>query len=453
MFEDTIAAISTAPGRAALAVVRLTGPRALRIAAALGLQELAARRATYRGLRHPETGELLDRVIVTRFAAPASYTGEELVEISCHGGALVPRLVLDAVLAAGARPAVRGEFARRAFLNGKLDLVQVEATLDLVDARSEVFGRAAIFQLEGGLSRRIGSVREQLLKLQAMLGYEIDFPEEDEGPISPERIANEAAGLVGELEALLRHAPEGELLREGALTVIAGPPNAGKSSVFNALVGNTRAIVTEVPGTTRDAIEALISVEGYPFRLVDTAGLREEPDYVEGIGIEVAKRYLDEADLVLYCAEAGRTLLPAEEGVLARWGERGKRLVCIRTKSDLLSETARESDVASAWPELTVSALRGEGMGELRAALLDAAFEGLRTSGEAPLLLRRRQIRGVRDALLRLRDFTDAREAGMPPEIASTHLQEATLALEELLGIVDREEVLDVLFSSFCVGK
>jgi tRNA modification GTPase len=334
MEQNTIAAISTAPGRAGLAVVRVSGPDAERIAEMLGFPDLPDRAAVFGRLRHPEDGRQLDRVVVTRFAAPASYTGQTVLEISCHGGALVPALVLDAVCAAGARPAEPGEFARRAFLNGKLDLIQVEATLDLIDARSEASHATALFQLDGGLSARISELRERLLGLQAMLSYEIDFPEEDDGPIADEDIRRTAQELSTELDELLLHAPDGELVREGALTVIAGKPNSGKSSLFNSLLGKTRAIVTEIPGTTRDAIEAVISISGYPFRLVDTAGLRDDADYVEGMGIEVARRYLEHADLVVFCVEADRSLESEEVEFLAAQRER-RAVVQVRTKSDL----------------------------------------------------------------------------------------------------------------------
>ena len=446
MEQNTIAAISTAPGRAGLAVVRVSGPDAERIAEMLGFPDLPDRAAVFGRLRHPEDGRQLDRVVVTRFAAPASYTGQTVLEISCHGGALVPALVLDAVCAAGARPAEPGEFARRAFLNGKLDLIQVEATLDLIDARSEASHATALFQLDGGLSARISELRERLLGLQAMLSYEIDFPEEDDGPIADEDIRRTAQELSTELDELLLHAPDGELVREGALTVIAGKPNSGKSSLFNSLLGKTRAIVTEIPGTTRDAIEAVISISGYPFRLVDTAGLRDDADYVEGMGIEVARRYLEHADLVVFCVEADRSLESEEVEFLAAQRER-RAVVQVRTKSDLRPEGPTEPDA------IAVSAHAATGMDRLREVLLQTAFSGARSATETPLLTRRRHVRQVRLARQEVGQFLDARDAGLPPEIASTYLQDATVALEALIGAVETEDVLDLVFSSFCIGK
>ncbi len=457
--DDTIAAISTAPGRAGLALVRVSGPDVTRVAGDVGLPDLEPRRVTYGEVRHPEDGRPLDRVLATRFVAPSSYTGEDVLEISCHGGELVPALILDAVVCAGARPAEPGEFARRAYLNGKLDLIQVEATLDLIDSRSEAHHRAALFQLDGALSHRIEALRQDLLRLQAALSYDIDFPEEDDGPVAPDQILSQARALSTALGELLRTAPEGELLREGALTVIAGRPNAGKSSIFNALLGQQRAIVTEHAGTTRDAIEAVVSLDGYPFRLVDTAGVREEAGEVEEIGIEVARRYLGHAAILLLCAEAGRAIERAESEIAERVRGRGAAVVWVRTKADLApgweAVPRRGPDLVPVDGDraVLVSALTGSGLPELRAALREAAFGGLRSSPEPPLLTRRRQTRQVRHAREETERFVAALAEGAPPEVAATHLQRATGGLEELLGVVDVEDVLEVLFQSFCVGK
>jgi tRNA modification GTPase len=440
---ETIAAVSTAPGRAAIAVVRISGPDVVSISGKLGLGDLTARQASLRSVRDPVTDEVLDRALVTWFPGPASYTGEDMLELSSHGGPLVPATLLDAVCAAGARPAEAGEFTRRAYLNGKLDLLQVEATLDLIDARSPRLRNAALFALDGGLSRRVDDLRSGVLQLQAMLAYDIDFPEEDEGPLDRERIRDAGIALKDDIDEMLRLAPEGELLREGALTVIAGRPNAGKSSLFNALLGVSRTIVTDVPGTTRDAVEAVLSVQGYPFRLVDTAGLREPAGEIEGMGIEVARSYLDHADLVLLCVD-GMSEEEADPGAFAR---EGRPCIVVRTKTDISGFLRLDGEVVE------VSAHTGEGLDRLREAMLGAVYEGLAEANETPLVTRGRQSRALRDASAALDDFLQAWSGGQPPEIASVHLQEAVLPLEEMLGVVTGEAVLDALFAGFCVGK
>ena len=270
MLSDPIAALATPPGRSALAVIRLSGSGALAIAERIvpgignrksGIDGLADRVATLATFKDRD-GAPIDQGLVTVFRAPHSYTGEDLVEFACHGGLLAPAQVLAALHAAGARPAAPGEFTRRALLNGKLDLLQVEAIGDLIDATAPAQGRAALRQLDGGLSRRIAALREQALELLALLAYDIDFPEEDEGPVARERIRGALEEAAQQVSRLLATAPSGERLREGALVVLAGRPNAGKSSLFNAFLGANRALVTEIPGTTRDTIEAHTSVLG-----------------------------------------------------------------------------------------------------------------------------------------------------------------------------------------------
>ncbi|MBV9773159.1 MAG: tRNA uridine-5-carboxymethylaminomethyl(34) synthesis GTPase MnmE [Gemmatimonadetes bacterium] len=452
LFADTIAAVATAPGRSAVALVRVTGPQALPLLRALApeLRGAPAPRAQ-RLLRihHPDTGELLDRGLATYFPAPASYTGEDTVEISTHGGHLTPQLVLDAALAAGARAAEAGEFTRRAYLNGRMDLLQAEAVADLIDGRSPALHRAAVHQMERGLSRRVEELRTAIIGAEALLVYSIDFPEEDEPPVPPERIRAAAEDVRRRIEGLLATAPQGELLREGALTVLAGRPNSGKSSLFNALLGTERAIVTDVPGTTRDALEAVVTLEGYPFRLVDTAGLRETEDRVEGIGIEVARRYLSAAQLVLFCVEAGREPGEDEHSFLAEL--RPEATILVRTKADQASE---EDQAVDGVRTLRVTAPTGEGLPELRATLLQLAFGGiLADPAEAPLVTRERQARALRAAREEVTLFLQAWDEGIPPEFAVTHLHTAAGALEDLLGVISTEDLLDRVFGQFCVGK
>ncbi|UCC71718.1 MAG: tRNA uridine-5-carboxymethylaminomethyl(34) synthesis GTPase MnmE [Gemmatimonadota bacterium] len=449
---DTIAAISTAPGRAAIAVVRASGPQVAELVSQTLGEPLPHRRPALRWLAHPEDGRRVDRVLVTYYPAPGSYTGEDVLELSCHGGPLAPQLVLDALLAAGARLAGPGEFTRRAFLNGKLDLLQAEAILDLVDGRSRAQHRAAVHQLERGLSGRIEELREAILRSEALLVYEIDFPEEDQGPLAPAEIDAAARDVAGRIDRLLETAHQGELLREGALTVIAGRPNAGKSSLFNALCGVERVIVTEEPGTTRDAIETMASLGGYPFRLVDTAGLREATGRVERLGIEVAQRYLAGADLVLFCVEAGRELGAEELSFLAEL-EHGT-LILVRTKNDLAASRSPKAAPEVQAPQVLVSTVTGEGLGELSRRLVEAAFSGsLSLDEDMPLITRERHVRELHRARGEVEAFLEARASGLAPEIAATHLRAAAQALEEMLGVIAPEDLLARVFAEFCVGK
>ena len=456
---DSIAALATAAGPGAIALVRISGPEAFQILEALtsDQDEPAPRTASVRSITAGEGGDLLDRALVTTFPRPDSYTGEDMVEISCHGGWLVPRLILDACIAGGARLAEPGEFTRRAVLHGKMDLVQAEAVLDLIEGRSKAQHDAALFQVERGLSRRIAELREQLVTLEAYLAHHIDFPEEDEAPLPVDEIVNAAAALRAALEELLETAPQGELLREGALTVLAGPPNSGKSSLYNALLGEERAIVTEVPGTTRDALEAVISVGGFPFRLVDTAGIHDSDDRVEELGIEVARRYLDRADLVLFCVESHAEVGSAEREFLAGLGD--VPTVLLRTKADLASGDGASQGLASGnganvSESVELSVVDGTGLGRLHALLPEMVYGGLaRTGASVPALTRARQSEAVRRARDHVVAFMTALEGGTPVAVASAQLRPAETALEELLGLISTDEILDRVFREFCIGK
>ena len=391
-------------------------------------------------LLHPDFREPMDDCLAVCFRTPHSYTGDDLVEISTHGGLVVPAAALAAVVAAGARPAAPGEFTRRAVLNGKMDLLQAEATADLIDAGSPAQRRRALQQLDRGLSDRLAALRGEILELEALIAYDIDFPEEDEGPVSPERVRGAWNVVRGRVADLLKTAPEGERLREGALLVIAGRPNAGKSSLFNALLGTERAIVTEIPGTTRDAIEAHAVIEGFPFRLVDTAGLRESDERIERMGIEISKRYLETADLILFCRDSDDDELP----------DMGKTpVVEVVTKSDLPD---RPSGRPAAGP--SVSVVTGNGLGELRRRLAEVAFGRLVALGDVePVVTRARHRAALERAVLELDSFWGARESGVDAAAAATHLRAAVLALDDLIGAVTPEDVLDRVFAAFCVGK
>ena len=391
-------------------------------------------------LLHPESRELIDDCLAACFPGPHSYTGDDLVEISTHGGLVVPAAAVAALVAVGARPAEPGEFTRRAVLNGKMDLLQAEATADLIDAGSPAQRRRALQQLERGLSDRLAALRGEILELEALIAYDIDFPEEDEGPVSPERVRGAWSAVRERVAELLKTAPEGERLREGALLVIAGRPNAGKSALFNALLGTERAIVTEIPGTTRDAIEAHAVIEGFPFRLVDTAGLRESEERIERMGIEISKRYLEAADLILFCRDRAEDELPDVGDT---------PVVEVVTKSDLPNRPSAHRPIGP-----SVSVVTGAGLPELKRQLAQVAFGQLLALGDVePVVTRARHRSALERARRELDEFWAARTSGVDAAAAATHLRAAVLALDDLIGAVTPEDVLDRVFAAFCVGK
>ncbi len=435
MLSDPIVALATPPGRSALAVIRLSGTGAFGIAARVipSFRADPPRTAHYAAFRDA-AGQLIDRGIYLVFPGPRSETGEDVVEFQCHGGLAVPARLVAAIEAAGARPAHPGEFTRRAVQHGKLDLLQAEALGDLIDAEAPAQARAALVQLEGGLTRRIAALRAGLVELLALLAYDVDFPEEDDGPVSRDRIEAARTAVLAGVEQLLGTAPLADRVRRGALVVLAGPPNAGKSSLFNALLGSERALVTEIPGTTRDAIEAHVEFHGWPIRLVDTAGLGEATDRLDALGQAMGRRFVEGADLVV------------ELGGLAvrRLGGSEAAPLMVRAKADLGGEGEG----------LPVSAVTGQGLAELKLAIVERLFQsGAGFADLEPALTRERHrvaLTAARDALAAA--ATHLGEGG-EAVLAAHHVQEAVRALDALVGVVDVEEVLDRVFASFCVGK
>jgi tRNA modification GTPase len=447
----TIAAIATAQGRGALAMVRISGTAATDLAERLlAPPPTEARRAVHARLVDPDSRADIDDVVAVLYRAPHSFTGEDLLEITTHGGALVPAVALSAAIRAGARQAEPGEFTRRAVINGKLDLLQAEAIGDLIDARSTAGHRQALRQLDGELTRRVHALRQRVLEVEALLAYDIDFPEEDDGPIPRDRVINAASAALEGVRALLATADQGTLIHEGALVVLAGAPNTGKSSLFNALLGEARAIVTEVPGTTRDAIEAVLDRPLWPLRLVDTAGLRESTDPVERLGIETSTRYLGRAALVLACGETPDAVEGATAIVTAATTS---PVLGVLTKRDLVSN----SEQLNQHPDslVAVSARTGQGL----TLLLDAIDRRLLAERgvpelDAPGLTRARHRAAVDRAATELTTFAEVLNAGaLPTSIAAIHVRMAADALAELIGVIGTEDVLDVVFRQFCVGK
>ncbi len=461
--EDTIAAISTPLGSGGIAVVRLSGPDAVPIASRLfqgkaDLRAVPSHTAHVGFLVEPETDQPVDQAVVTVFRAPNSYTGEDVVEISCHGGVYVTRRVLEAALHAGARLAEPGEFTRRAFLNGKMDLSQAEAVADLIQARTERSLQTSVRQLSGALSKRVRALREKLIEILSLLEVELDFSEEDISFLPTEEVIRKVASVRGELEALKATFTRGRFLREGVKMTIVGRPNVGKSSLLNRLLGSERAIVDESPGTTRDALEVLLDVGGVLFRVIDTAGIRETSDRVEAKGVEIAKFHLQEADLAVLVLDAA-----------AGWGEEDNfvynQLQSVRQKRNLsLLVVLNKIDVAKGQKveiprelqkekQLTLSAKTGEGMSDFYAALrefVEAEGEG---SQNEVVLTNVRHVRAVEEALKYLSEVEKTLKSGLSQEFAVVDLRGAVDSLDEIIGRVSPDDVLNHIFSQFCVGK
>jgi tRNA modification GTPase len=370
-----------------------------------------------------------------------------MVEISGHGGLTAPSAILQALLKAGAREAHAGEFTQRALLHGKIDLLQAEAIGELIEARTEAHRRIALSHVEGSLSLALSGLYEKLLELEALLAYELDFPEEDDGPVSKDAIVDSASSIQVQLEQLLATTQSGQIAQTGAVVVIAGIPNAGKSSLFNALAGEQRAIVTEYPGTTRDAVEVVLDDERIPLRLVDTAGLRDTTDAMERLGIEVSVRYLMQAAVVLLCGERGEDIEEAGKRVAATGTT--ACVLKVRTKSDQHVAFSGDDDV------LSVSALDRSGLGALVGAIRAAVDRRLIVvDPQVPVITRARQQLSLSRARDEIGAFLSAWGCvGVPVIIAAVHVRSAVHALQELIGAIDSDAILGAVFKRFCVGK
>jgi tRNA modification GTPase len=439
--QETIAAISTPFGEGAIAVIRLSGPQSAVVADRVFRSK---RRVTELPPRMQQFGTIvdakgvLDEVLLTVFRAPASFTGEEMVEIACHGGILVTRRILSLLLENGARSARPGEFTQRAFLNGKMDLTQAEAVMDLIRAQTDLGLRAATEQLEGRLGERIRAIREAILNLLAHIEAFIDFPEEDIDPDTGAALRARVDEVAGRLAELLQTADQGRVLREGVRTVIYGAPNVGKSSLLNGLLGYERAIVSEVPGTTRDTIEEVVNLRGIPVRLVDTAGVREAECALEREGIARTLRHLEQADLVLHVVDASR---PRAEAV-----EPAHLLVL--NKIDL-GEDASWSGCEG----VRISCVEGGSLEPLLEAIFQRAMGSSMTSGNFAVAINARHQACLKTAAQFTQAARQALDDALSPEFIALELRSALDAVGDVVGRVGTEDLLGKIFSTFCLGK
>ncbi|NBT24443.1 tRNA uridine-5-carboxymethylaminomethyl(34) synthesis GTPase MnmE [bacterium] len=437
--KDTITACATPPGVSALAMIRISGPQAIPIAAKLAASPPKPRSPVAVKVHHNQA--ILDEVVMTSWPNPKSYTGEDLVEISCHGNPLIVESILQAVCSLGARPARPGEFTERAFLNGRIDLTRAEAILDVLHARSERALLAGQRALAGKLSARLMADRESILQLLARIEAWIDFPEEDIQPEVGEGFRLEISNLLKSSAALLATAPLGQRLRSGYRLVLSGPPNAGKSTLLNALLGMDRALVSPVPGTTRDTVEESIVLNGFPVRLIDTAGLRSSTDPVEIEGISRTRAALESADLILALIDSTQPDDPCAK----EWSRYGTKVIPVLTKGDL----PRSNNL----PGLTVSAQTGLGLDSLKEKIAQHLKGDLHAPGADEIAVNARH----EDALRRVTEALACASASLcnraAPELVASDLRLALQALESILGVGTSEDVLDRLFAQFCIGK
>ncbi|MBL9177271.1 MAG: tRNA uridine-5-carboxymethylaminomethyl(34) synthesis GTPase MnmE [Verrucomicrobiaceae bacterium] len=469
MLQDTIAAISTALGEAAISVVRVSGPQALTIAAkAIKLPTQLPPRVAHLVHAVDADGNSFDHGLLLHFKGPASYTGEDVIEFHGHGGVLVTQRVLERLLACGARAAEPGEFTQRAFLNGKMDLTQAEAVMDLIHAQSTLALRAANEQLGGAIGREATAMQQEIIPVLAHIEAFIDFPEEDISPETGADLMRRIDAVLERAQKLIATSEQGRILRHGARTVISGAPNVGKSSLLNLLLGFERAIVSPTAGTTRDTIEEIIQVHGIPLRLVDTAGLRESTDDIERVGIQRTERELDRADLVIEVVDASQPATTVQR--LALPDSIAKRRILVLNKADLgihvdwstvtgaflppaSQQRAMNGPSTSGINTIPLSCVTGDGIEALRDAIREIIAHAGPLAADHPVAINARHKAAFERSAESLRAAKAALERGEAPEFIALEIREALHSLGDVIGQVDVERILDVIFSTFCIGK
>lgn len=457
---DTIAAVATPPGMGGIGIIRISGPDALPVLRQVFVPRKPHPTFTshtlYYGTVLDRDHQVLDEALAVYMRAPHTYTREDVVELHCHGSSLVLQAILRTLFAIGCRPADPGEFTKRAFLAGRIDLTRAEAVLDLLQAQTDTGARLAIHQLQGGLFDRLEAIRQQLIDFLALLEVAIDFPEDDVEIFNTGEAASRLeTAVIAPLERLIELSEQGKIVREGVRVVIAGRPNVGKSSLLNVLLQEERALVTPLPGTTRDTIEERIDVRGIPVCLVDTAGIRRHEDPVEALGIERARQKVAEADLVLFVVDAQAGMGPRDRELYDSIRE--KRYLVVLNKCDLVDEAAC-SALATTFSEaviVPISVKNHQGLDTLQEALFDALVSGSRVSLHEPMACAPNTRH--RAVLLRTveacRRFGQAMAAGAPVDLLAVEVQSALDALGDITGLTTPDEVLDTVFSRFCIGK
>ncbi|WP_409303552.1 tRNA uridine-5-carboxymethylaminomethyl(34) synthesis GTPase MnmE [Peribacillus sp. SCS-155] len=457
---DTITAISTPMGEGAIAIVRISGDEAIQIADRIyrghnqkSLQKVESHTIHYGHLVDPNSNEIVEEVMVSVMKGPKTFTREDVIEINCHGGLVSVNRVLQLVLSQGARLAEPGEFTKRAFLNGRIDLSQAEAVMDLIRAKTDRAMNVALGQMEGRLSKLVRKLRQEILETLAQVEVNIDYPEYDDVEEMTHKLFMEKARSVrSELKKLLQTSQQGKILREGLSTVIIGRPNVGKSSLLNSLVHENKAIVTDIPGTTRDVIEEYVNVRGVPLRLLDTAGIRETEDIVERIGVERSRAVLKEADLILLVLNYSDDLTKEDEMLFET--VRGMDVIVIVNKTDLPKKIdLQRVQELSEGRVVTTSLLEDQGVDELEEAIASMFFEGNLEAADMTYVSNSRHIGLIAQALNAIEDAMNAIEMGTPIDLVQIDFTRAWELLGEIVGDTVHESLIDQLFSQFCLGK
>lgn len=458
MGTDTITAISTPIGEGAIAIVRLSGPEAITITNELftgkNLHEVDSHTINYGKIMDPETKDIADEVMVSVMRAPKTFTREDIIEINCHGGMVAVNKVLEILLSKGARLAEPGEFTKRAFLNGRIDLSQAEAVMDLIRAKTDKAMAVAVKQMDGRLSKLISKLRQELLETVAHVEVNIDYPEYDDvEEMSHQMMRVKTKEVHHEIEELLSVANQGKILREGIATAIIGRPNVGKSSLMNTLVQENKAIVTDVPGTTRDIIEEYVNVRGVPLRLVDTAGIRETEDIVEKIGVERSRQVLKESDLILYVLNYNEALTDEDTKLFEAISGLDYIVIVNKTDLDKKIDLKKVEEFASDRPIITTSLIEEEGVNDLEKAIAATFFDGELDAGDMTYVSNIRHIQLLKSSRQALEDAMEGIELGMPLDIIQIDVTRTWELLGEIIGDTASDSLIDQLFSQFCLGK
>jgi tRNA modification GTPase len=453
--QDTICAVSTPPGEGGIGIIRISGVMAAGIAAKLfkphrdkNLLTASSHSLHYGHVVDPASGETVDEALLSVMRAPTTYTREDVIEIHCHGGMMPLWRTLGLCISAGARQAEPGEFTKRAFLNGRIDLAQAEAVMDIIRAKTDLSLRAANEQLLGGLSGEIAALRDRLLSLTAAVEAGIDFPEEDIETGTGQPLVEEADGLLAAVDSLLSGYAYGRILRDGFATAIVGKPNVGKSSLLNALLKQNRAIVTEVPGTTRDVLEEYLNIAGVPLKILDTAGIRHSHDIVEQEGVRRSIGAIGSADIVLFVLDSSQPLTTEDRRVMDE--VKSKHVIAIINKSDL---PRKLEQLTKPDTQVSVSCLTGEGLEDLKSAISDQVKQGTISSREHAWAVNQRHRTALEQTKESLQKALESITSGLSPEFISLDLRGALDSLGLIIGATYTEDILERIFNDFCIGK